>query len=39
MFTIHQKLANRIVRRMHSVAGIILDAADVIENRIVFPEK
>lgn len=39
MFTIQQKLAIRLVRRMHIVAGVILDAADVIENRIVFPEK
>lgn len=39
MFTTQQKLAIRIVRRMHIVAGLILDAADVIEDRIVFPEK
>jgi hypothetical protein len=34
MLTPRQKLAMKIVLRMHIIAGSILDAADVIENRI-----
>jgi hypothetical protein len=38
MLTMKQKLAIDIVRYMHIVAGMILDAADVIENKIDIPE-
>lgn len=35
MLTMRGKLAVKVVRRMHMLAGCILDAADAIENRIV----
>lgn len=34
MLTRKQTFAVRIVRRMHIIAGVILDAADAIESRI-----
>jgi hypothetical protein len=34
MLTKKQMLAVSIVRRMHIIAGVILDAADAIESRI-----
>jgi hypothetical protein len=37
MLTRKQIVAVNIVRRMHIIAGVILDAADAIENRI-YPE-
>lgn len=38
MLTRRGKLAVKIVVHMHKLAGHILDAADVIENRIKTPE-
>lgn len=38
-WTLRKKLAWRLVRRMHIIAGHILDTADVIENRIVIPDE
>lgn len=34
MLTTKQKLAVKIVRRMHIIAGSILNAADALESRI-----
>lgn len=35
MLTLKGRVAVKVVRRLHIIAGRILDVADVIENRIV----